>query len=572
MAIVAVVTVIACCLGIFGLHAGVSFGYVSPLITEQAIAIANASSTSECCVQESVLLEDALLCLVNGSCVSFTQTFGNISAASLAVSLTANVSTCSVPLDPFTCVPSAISIVNLEANVTGLGGMLTSCASPMPQSCFNLSGQTCPGGAVQHSCIPQNLTLNYVFADMVILQNYSFSDAVNATDFLTLQPASLTSNTTTLPANVTCPSGPVVNQECYTLGGGGGASTVCSSSIPAACYPSMLNFFTVTIQDTMTIAPGANVTCAGGPISIGCMPSSALARDGSGDVVVTGTLTATGGITGTATGFFGTLAGDVTGTQGATNVVGIQGVPVHFGTKRSDAGTGTKSSDAGPVSSDAKGSRGTVPPVVTKFLFLVGGVWTAEAPTTANLTLGGDASGLAATSIVTELQGQPIASDGTQVPALNQVLRYTSGAWRASTFVPILSVNMYYMRARLTAPYTTVGTSSPWTALEGSGYLNASAYYVAPVAGLYHVRASGTVGLFSDAWTDAPGPAFFVNDVFVEYIHNFGQILNPGTPQNFEGAMFAQLNAGDTTSIGNTVNSGMTSTSWSAWEVYRRSN
>jgi hypothetical protein len=521
-------------LGIVGINAGISFGHVSPLIIQQAAAIANASSASECCILENALLNDTLACLGNGTCIPHNQTFDGVTSFALVVGSSVDVETCAQPMST-SCIPSAISITNLEANITGLG-MLTSCVVPLPLECLNISGQTCPGGAVQQNCIPQTLTMGTVFADTVIVQNHTFTGQVGAVNnFTSLSPSVTIVNTTFLPSNVTCPGGAVINQECYTLG----LSSVCSAPIPTTCYPSMLNFFSVTVQNTL--AAPATVTCGGGPLSNGCMPPSALRRDGSGNVMVSGTLTAAS-VTGTATGITGPFAGDVTGTQGATSVSKIQGIPV---------------STAAPSNGD--------------FLILSSGVWTPSAPGAVVLSLGGDASGTATSSKIVGLQGQAIASDGSQIPAVNQVLRFTSGAWRASTFVPIISPILYYMRARLTAPYSTVGTSSPWTALEGGTYMVAN-HYVAPVAGLYHVRAAGTVGRSSGTWKTAPGPAFYVNNLFVEYIHNFGQFMDPGTPQNFEGAMFAQLNIGDTVSIGNTVNSGMTSTTWSAWEVYRRSN
>lgn len=232
------------------------------------------------------------------------------------------------------------------------------------------------------------------------------------------------------------------------------------------------NFLGTTDANPLVIktnnAEAIRVT-AGGNVGIGTgtmSPSAKLDVNGSingstlseGGITLSGKYALVGGtnasgtwpisVNGSAASFTGSLAGDVTGPQGATVVAAVGGetaANVAAGTARANAATASNSANA-IVRRDAAGNfaAGTIT------ANLSGNATTATSAANFTGTLAGDVTGTQGSTTVARLQGRGVASTP---PTDGQVLRYnaSAGQWQPGT-VPSGSASPSYTQGGSIGP------------------------------------------------------------------------------------------------------------------------
>ena len=495
-----------------------------------------------CCATTNVLLADLETCLQTGTCLQNAPSLtfdsvsltGNLSSFSIGGSINSTLR-CTEPLPSGAgCMPGSISATNLQVASLSDLGLVTSCLNPLDSSCNNIGNHSCPNGPIQSNCRTMNMTFDVltisgratlrVNTSLVPVAELSGAP-LNATMPVTLK-GSLSLGTSTI-----CPVGAVVNKNCALLN----ENTTCSSYLPGQCYPPDLNFFTVRIRDTLSVP--ANTQCPGSPYPTACLSGNAsnvFLRD-SLAAIDASFLRFTGNITSSAY-FWGALSGDYEGLVQATNnsITKIKG--------RSIPQVDEIAPNSLPQYNGSAWKSRTYNQMFASY----------------NSAGTGDLTGSIPASVLSSVIGVPIAVG--ENPPVGAVATFNGTHWTHKHFdPPAMSTTFPVMRARLLAGtnYSTVGTASPWLVQKGNAYANITGsdnvtYYVAPIAGTYSTRMTTTIRRNDgETWLTAHGPAFFVNDVFAEYVSDFGVVM-PATPAitATEGGAVMALNAGDRISVG----------------------
>ena len=213
---------------------------------------------------------------------------------------------------------------------------------------------------------------------------------------------------------------------------------------------------TISGVSAATVAAGANLANAATNANTA---SKLVARDASGNFsagTITANLTGTASNAASAVSFTSSLAGDVTGTQGATSVANVGGVTAaNVANGATLANSAVSANTASTlVKRDASGnfSAGTITANLAGTVTgsLIGNASTATSATSATSftgSLAGDVSGSQGTTTVTKLQGQAVASTA---PSSGQVLTWSGSTWSPQTPAGASSVSI----ATKSADYT----------------------------------------------------------------------------------------------------------------------
>ncbi|MBX9637689.1 MAG: hypothetical protein K2Q45_09090 [Nitrosomonas sp.] len=192
-----------------------------------------------------------------------TCTAGNkFSASCLDISL----QTCpGGSLDP-TCIPQALSVTTLGVSGQTVLGTNTTCMAPLSSSCYDISNQACPAGVLDASCIPTSFHFANLTVDLLTVMNFTTITANIASQDV-LNVTHLQAGDITLTGMMTCtaPGGGAISPSCFSL-----ANHVCPMGMPldSSCIPSSLTLYNATVVNSLSVA---SLTCNAGPISSTCI-------------------------------------------------------------------------------------------------------------------------------------------------------------------------------------------------------------------------------------------------------------------------------------------------------------
>lgn len=316
----------------------------------------------------------------------------------------------------------AMALDTLTVNQTLLGTN-TSCILPLQPSCYDISAQTCAGGALAVNCVPRNLELDNLLVYNLTLVNLTSLEIPigNQTNLYTDQL--YVANQLLLNGTETCVGGGSISNNCLNLGG-----YTCPIGVPLAdsCIPASLVQYDQTVTHQLTVNM---VQCTGPPLPSSCLPSLAL-------------------------------VGDVTGELGNNTVVGLQRVPLSSELPtdgealvyNASLGQWTPmpliaevTAGSNIVATPAGG--GVVVATASSVLFTalqvtgsshLGSSTVCDAAVDASClpALAGDVTGAPAANTVIKLQGVPVASTG---PTLGQVLAYNGSHWLPAALIADIS-------------------------------------------------------------------------------------------------------------------------------------
>ncbi len=156
-------------------------------------------------------------------------------------------------------VAQAQSFTTLSVSQTTFLGTNTTCVNPLMPSCYDISLQSCPGGALQQNCLPAT-----AFFDNLVVNTLTVNSGTQtSTGIQNSSAAVLTS--LALDGPMICSSNGSIPQGCYDLSG-----YVCPNGSPLSdsCIPASLSFADLTSTNTITVN---NVQCAGPPLPSACV-------------------------------------------------------------------------------------------------------------------------------------------------------------------------------------------------------------------------------------------------------------------------------------------------------------
>lgn len=176
------------------------------------------------------------------------------------------------------CIPTTLTLAALTVTGPASLGTSTTCAAPLSAPCYDISGQSCPGGFLHSNCINPDLvlntlTVNTLTANDILLLNGTVT-VTGVSNFEVINATSITTQSITLSGSMMCNPLDTISQDCYDISG-----ISCTSPISAQCFPINLTLADLAVTNNLEVN---NVACLGTPLGNDCIPSRVRTINGIG--------------------------------------------------------------------------------------------------------------------------------------------------------------------------------------------------------------------------------------------------------------------------------------------------
>jgi len=167
------------------------------------------------------------------------------------------------------CIPSTLTLAALTVTGPASLGTSTTCAAPLSAPCYDISSQSCPGGYLNTNCINPNLVLNSITVDSITANSITLLNGTitvtGVSEFEAVNASTLYASNIVLSGPMTCDPEDTISQSCYDISG-----ITCTAPISSNCFPINLTVADLSVTNNLEVN---NVACLGSPLGNDCIPS-----------------------------------------------------------------------------------------------------------------------------------------------------------------------------------------------------------------------------------------------------------------------------------------------------------